>query len=73
MFYAKVNNIIISECFSAGVQAGYLVGKCPAVDGLILQLDIYQLVNQLWCVEAFHNLRSWRKLQLENKVGIKGL
>ena len=49
---------VVGELLAAVVNAGGLVGQTLAPDRLVLQLDVFQLVQELVCVRASEHLRS---------------
>ena len=67
------HDMIVCELLAAVVHAGCLVCQFQAAHCLKLYLNVCQLVDQLWCVWAFHNLWSRHKRRFANKIVVEGL
>jgi len=72
-YHLFLHYMIVCELLAAVVHAGCLVCQFLAADCLKLHLNVCQLVDQLGCVWAFHNLWSRHKRQFANKIVVEGL
>ena len=72
-YHLFLHDMIVCELLAAVVHAGCLVCQLLTVDCLKLHLNVCQLVDQLGCVWAFHNLWRCHKRQFANKIFVEGL
>ena len=60
--------MVIRELFAAGVLAERFVSQLLAADHLVFELDVGQLVFQLYLIKTFDHLRSLRQRHFKREV-----